>query len=398
VEGYKGKQVELPISLNNQHDITAFQFDLYLPTGVTVAKKSNGKMMIETTERMEGSYTISSNTIDNFVRVAGYSGEGDFFTGNSGDILKVTLDIAETVADGDYTISLKETVLSDVNNTEYHPADAAGMLTVKSYTLGDVDNSGAVNINDVVCIINHILNRPISVFIAEAADVDGSGTININDVVTLINRYILMNSNAPRLMDSAPVASTADANFLHIADFEIAPGETRELQVLMTNVNTVAAVQGNIKLPEGMSFVTDSEGQVYAESNDTNNDNIITACGLQSDESLTFTQYSYGGNAVNNSNGRILTFKAKADTDVTKGSYNVFLSNVVLSIDEIGYTVQDRQSVVKVSDTTGLNLNEANQSFDVYSLTGQKIRSDVKTIEDMPKGIYIINGKTVIIK
>ena len=393
VEGYKGKQVELPISLNNQHDITAFQFDLYLPNGVSVAKKSNGKMMIETTERMEGTYSISSNTIDNFVRVTGYSAEGDGFTGNSGDILNITLDISDAVTDGDYTISIKDIVLSDVNNTEYHPANAEGTLTVKSYTLGDVDNSGAVNINDVVCIINHILNKPVSVFIEEAADVDGSGSININDVVTLINRFILMKTGAPALMESqAPQLAVADDNYLHLATIDIKPGETLEIPMLMTNANTVAAIQGNIKLPEGLTFVTKSNGRLDVKNNDSRAEDFTLSCGLQSDGSLTFAQYSADGFTYEGSEGTIFTFKIQAAEDVTPGTYNIVLSNVVLSIDGVGYEYPESTSTLNITGTDGIsNIKGISEHETYHTLDGREVKNP-------GKGIYIVNGKKVMIK
>ena len=178
----KNTQAVLRIAMKNEESITGFQFDLCLPEGVTVATNNKGKMLISTTSRMEGSYIISSSVVDGCVRVLGYSADGDAFTGNTGDILEVTLNIGDEMVNGNYTIRLRDIVLSDVNSIDHYPADAAAVLTVKDYTLGDVDNSGAININDVVCIINHILNKPNVAFIAGAADVDGNGAININDV------------------------------------------------------------------------------------------------------------------------------------------------------------------------------------------------------------------------
>jgi hypothetical protein len=38
-----------------------------------------------------------------------------------------------------------------------------------------------------------------------------------------------------------------------------------------------------------------------------------------------------------------------------------------------------------------------NVPFDVYDINGRKIRNRVKTIEGLPKGLYIVNGKRILI-
>lgn len=395
LDGYTGNQVVLPIGLENEKSITGLQFDLYLPTGVTVAKKSNGKMIIETTDRMDGNYTISSNTIDNYVRIAGYSGDGDAFTGTEGDILNVTLNIGENVLDGDYTIRIKDIVLSDVNNTEYHPADVEATLTVKSYTLGDVDNSGAANINDVVCIINYILNKPNGTFIAEAADVDGSGSININDVVTLINRFILMKGSAPALLASALLREVSIAdNYLHLADISIKPGETQEIQLLMTNANEVRGVQGNIKLPAGLSFVKKDNGKVDAKNINARSEDFTLSCAIQDNGSLTFTQYSADGFTYEGSSGGIFTFKIKADENATAGTYSVDLTGVVLSIDGVGYDIPDRTSNLTITGSDGISetlYDGGNEKW--YTLDGKLLQG-----KPTQKGVYMLNGRKVVVK
>lgn len=348
IRGNKNAQVTLPIALKNKHAITGLQIDLYLPDGVSVATKSNGKMMISTTNRMTGDYTITGNQMDGFVRILGYSGGSDAFTGNDGDILNVTLDIGNSVADGNYTIRLKDIVLSDVNNTEYHPADVGAIITVTTYTLGDVDNSSAVNINDVVCIINFILNKANGVFIEDAADVDGNGTININDVVTLINRYILKRSNARAEMARTITRGAEESNHLHLNQIDIEPGETKEVELLLTNSDVVAAVQGNIKLPEGLSFVMKNDVRVDVSNIDSRAEDFTLSCAIQEDGSLTFAQYSPNGLTYIGNSGGILKFKIKAADNAKPGNYEIKLSNVVLSVNGVGVDIPDRTSVLHI--------------------------------------------------
>ena len=351
----RGAQVTLPIGMTNKKSITGVQFDLYLPVGVTVATNSKGKLMVTTTSRMDGNYSITGSDMGDYVRIVGYSADSDPFSGTSGDILNVTLNIGDEVADGNYTVRLKDIVLSDVNNTEHHPADVGGVITVKSYTLGDVDNSGAVNINDVVCIINHILNRTTGTFIEEAADVDGSGVININDVVSLINRFILHRNNAPKKVSAENVVTEAGKDWLYLDDWHFYyPGEIEEISVKMHNANEVKAVQGNIKLPAGFSFVTKSNGRLDVANLNDRSEDFTLSCALQEDGSMTFAQYSADGFAYDGNEGGIFTFKVKLDEDLPFGYYAVKLSDVVMSIDGVAYEAPDRTSDMIISIITSI--------------------------------------------
>lgn len=404
ITGNKGHEVILPIALTNENAITGLQIDLYLPDGVTVATNNKGKMLVETTSRMQGNYAVTGNVIDNFVRITGYSAESEAFTGSSGNILNVTLNVANDVADGDYSVWLRDIVLSDVNNKEYRPADAEGTITVMSYLVGDVDNSGAANINDVVCIVNYILNKPNGVFIEAAADVDNSGTININDVVTLVNRYILHRNTAPK---HAPRFSVADDNYLHLGTINIKPGETIEVPMLLTNSDEVRAVQGNITLPAGLSFVNKSNGWADTTNINDRSEDFTLSCSVEDDGSLSFAQYSIDGFCYDGTDGGIFKFKIKADANAAPGRYDVVLKDVVLSINGVGYDIADRTSQLYISGgATGIEEIDYSMSASensVYDLQGRKIWTDMQQANGFKGGVRIVrladgNTRKVVVK
>ena len=387
----RGEQVVLPIGMTNERQITGIQFDLYLPAGVSVATNSKGKMLINTTERMDGNYSLTGSDMGGYVRIVGYSADSDPFSGTNGDILNVTLNVAESMQDGTYAIQLKDIVLSDVYNKEFHPADVSASMTVKSYTLGDVDNSGAININDVVCIINHILNKANGVFIREAADVDGSGAININDVVTLINRFILKKSSAPR---KAPrLVAMTDDNYMSLATIDIKPGETKEVALLLNNQNEVKAVQGNLKLPAGLTFATKSNGRLDVKNNDSRSEDFTLSCALQDDGSMTFAHYSADGFAYDGNEGGIFIFKIKADENAAPGSYEVKLSEMVLSIEGVAYEEADRTCPLNITSTNGISEITIDDSSQVYTLDGLKVSG-----KPTKPGVYIRNGRKFVVK
>jgi len=58
-----------------------------------------------------------------------------------------------------------------------------------TFSVGDINHDGVVNVSDVVALVNIILNKENTV-IPDEADVNGDNEINISDVVALVN-YIL---------------------------------------------------------------------------------------------------------------------------------------------------------------------------------------------------------------
>ncbi|MBP5711655.1 MAG: hypothetical protein J6W77_01455, partial [Prevotella sp.] len=66
----------------------------------------------------------------------------------------------------------------------------AKMYFSTSSIIGDVNRDGSVNISDVICIINYILNGDGSNIDLEAAELNGDGTINISDATKLINMIL----------------------------------------------------------------------------------------------------------------------------------------------------------------------------------------------------------------
>ena len=56
-----------------------------------------------------------------------------------------------------------------------------------SYKLGDANSDQAVDVADVVAIVNYILGEPNDPFVEAAADVNGDGKIDVDDVVAVVN-------------------------------------------------------------------------------------------------------------------------------------------------------------------------------------------------------------------
>ena len=192
VEGHAGAQLVLPVQMKNSAAIRGFQFDLYLPDGVTAAKNNKGRILASLSNGRreagdEHTLTVAEQE-DGGLRFLCGSQYDETFTGNDGEILTVTLNIAEDMDDGDYPLVLKNIKLTetDISKT-YETAMVKSTLTVSSYMLGDINNDGKVDVSDYIGVANRILNIPQEGFNEKAADVNEDGVIDVSDYIGVAN-------------------------------------------------------------------------------------------------------------------------------------------------------------------------------------------------------------------
>ena len=201
---------------------------------------------------------------------------------------------------------------------------------------------------------------------------------------------------AMQITDAADIQSS---NYLHLENLDFMPGETKTVKMLMTNANTVSAIQGNIKLPDGFSFVTKSNGRVDAANINERAEDFTLSCAIQDDGSLTFAQYSADGFTFEGSEGGIFTFKIKADDNIIPGTYDAEIGTVVMSIGGVGYDMTARTCAITVSSSTGIQTIENKQTA-MGTESGAWYTPDGLRLGGKPsrKGLYINNGKKVVIK
>ena len=334
IESNSGKQIVLPIDMNNTANIKACQLDLYLPEGVTVAMDEDEEYLIDFGGRTTAKkHSVACNEqADGALRIVCTSLKGSAFTGNEGTILNVTLNVAATMTDGDYDIEIKNIELS--SGTAYNPADVKATLTVKTFTPGDTDGNGKVTVNDAVLAINHILGVENESFIAPAADLDGNGVITVNDVVIMINDYILGGNQQSSLDLSFMNNVTEDADYLYIEEQEdMSIGEEREIEVFMNTSRTdIQGLQCDIYLPDGMEFVPEEDGddKYYADKGGRAAKSHSVATSLQADGSVRVVETSTSGSKFKNNDLAVFYFTVRATNDAKYGG-KIKIANMELS-------------------------------------------------------------------
>ena len=397
-----GSQFVLPINMVNVDEVTALQFDLYLPSGVTIAEEE-GELLIDLADRT--TYRKHSlafrQQADGAMRITCSSNNNATFTGNEGAIINVTLNVSSTIEEKEYVIAAKNIEISTKGGTAYNPADAKAKLSISSYLLGDADQSGKVSINDAVCIVNYILGFPNQTFLEAAADVDQNGHISINDKVVLINDFILGN-NAANAKRNVMSRGSVSSDYLFINDLNMQAGETRQIEVMMqTDRTDIKALQCDIVLPRGLEFVYEEEDGVryYADKGGRAARSHSVVSNIQGDGSLRVVESSDNNDSFKDNDLPVFTFTIRAASNIAEGSYSIMLSNVELSY---GQTINpdDRESLLTIGNSsTPTNISVTDllrSSYDVYNMNGQLIRKGNDN-RILPRGIYIMNGKKFVV-
>ncbi len=120
----EGEAATLAIELKNAGEAVGFQCDITLPEGV----KISGAMTM--LRHQEGVHTLVKKVQEGgAMRVLVYSNPNTPFTGNSGTVLNIPLEV--TAAVGSYTIKLQNAVVTAPGAVAYYTDDSETTITVK---------------------------------------------------------------------------------------------------------------------------------------------------------------------------------------------------------------------------------------------------------------------------
>ena len=221
-EAFCGTSIKLPIELVNEDEIISFQCDLYLPDGITITDV-DGKYDITLNNSRKSDFMLNYNKLsDGTLRIIGISFTSTPIKGNSGELINIGLDISSDCS-GEYTIEVRDIIMSDINGKEIVASDIKGSLNVIDYILGDANGDGKVNIVDASAVINYVLGKSPAKFVIKAADVNGSGSVNIADASGIINIVLgKATTNAPAVLnsnslDDCLIGEGVDVNKLSLA-------------------------------------------------------------------------------------------------------------------------------------------------------------------------------------
>ncbi len=378
----KGKQVSVGINLtNSSDDLTAFQFDLTLPTGITIAQTSNGKYQVSKTDRFaDDNQQLNVSLVSgNTYRVLCFSMEKDVITGNTGAVLNVVLQVSKDIEPGSYEGMIKDIVFTKTDGTQEKLDDVSISIVIKPYIPGDANGDEEINVTDIVEMVNAIMEKPSERFVKEAADVNSDSDVNVTDIVLVVS-MIMEDSSRARLSDSDLMAlsrRTGD-DLLTNNDFLALSMEASGWASLeLTNETEYVAAQFDIRVGEGQ--------QINAVTlNGTRKNGHLVSYEQTGHNTWRVLVYSLDNETFLGSNGELLNISIDGNRkDVT-------IDNILFVTNQFS---EERFAPLH-SGTTGVDtmlMDGERENGKVYDLQGRQIDSSTQRT-----GVLIINSKKVL--
>lgn len=254
--------------------------------------------------------------------------------------------VIETTATSESEPGEYEITVYDAEAQNYEITYFKGKLTIEKpdFILGDVNSDGLVNVTDIVVTVNYIMEKPSPDFNKEAADLNGDGEINVTDIVMMVS--IIMNGDGGSSRRTAATSSNL-----------IISGNNIQLR----NAETYTAAQFDINLSDGQSISNvvlngSSDHDLYWKMIDTNTCRVVV---------YSMTNAAF---CVNDDN----LFNV-----FMNGGQDATISNELL---------------IKAEGATGIDaIRRETENGKVYDLNGRQVKNP-------RKGVYIINGRKVVVK
>lgn len=367
VNVYIGYTEDLQISMMNENSFTAYQFELVLPDGMTIAKNENDKYLVAKGNRYsDDSHQVSIEDLgDNTFRFICVSLHNGIIDGTDGALLSVSLKASAEMAEGIYDASIRNIIMTTTDEKRFSSKDC--LFTIETMTLlkGDANGDNEIDVIDVVSIINCILGNPSATFNYLAADLNDDGEIDVFDAMMAID-LALAHKAAARSMARAAVNTGELAKVTPTVD---------GIMLDINNPERFTAFQFDVEVSDGVEL---TEARLAVNSGHIlqfvkNGENTYRVIGLSMNNS---TLSASGNGLVELSFSKVGHVQINNIVFVTPQEDRVFFTSgdaVATGIGSIGYE----------------------QSEEIFDLSGRKVDTDRSSL---PKGVYIINNKKVVIK
>lgn len=366
-----GGTTELIVNLENDADfkVYAYDFRLYLPDGIEVAKKDNGKYIYELAARNADHSSDVQMTTDGAVQF-GVNSSSLYLTGTEGPVLSITLKADATLAEGTYQASIKNITYANKEALTVHPADVTFSIEANSQVVLDEEST--------------------TVPVAESgANVLVKRTINADEWSTIC---------LPFAMSSEQVKA-AFGDDVKLADFdgvETTFDDADNVVNIKAKFHDVTAIEANhpyvIKVSKKIEKFTVDNVDIIPEEDEAY---IEFDNGKTGSRRVLYSGF-YGTYHAETTLDEFMLFLSENKFWYSKGKTKMKAFRAYFDFVDVLTEVENagaRISMTFGDETTGIGMNgDVDAPTAIYDMLGRKVEKPSR------KGLYIKNGEKVVIK
>ena len=240
--------------------------------------------------------------------------------------------------------------------------------------LGDVNGDGHINGLDIVEMVDKIMDRPSGTFIISAADFNNDGIINGMDLVKEVALVMSQTASGVKAR-KAPKKTNPDTGLT----MEILKNNDGGISMGVESSDDYILTQFVLEL---------SDGQKLKDITSTDIDHVVAWQPIDGNRFMVICYSMRNATFTDNHNLLRISYE---------GSGTVRVSDVMLvDSSRKPHYVRDAE----LGEPTDIEL--VNGSFakpmDIYSVSGVLVKKNATSTKGLVKGIYIVDGKTIIIK
>ena len=361
-----GSQQTLSVCMKNSMSVQTIQFDLYLPEGLSFVANEDGEMMTASKARINKfNYFESSIQTDGALRLLAQATTTNIPVGD-GEIATVIVKVDANMELGDYPISVKNIILVNKENESKKVDVVTTTITIteKADTRTVLDENNTEEMVDATGV-DVLVKRTI---------VDG-----------------VWNTLCLPFSMTAEQVTTAFGTGVRMAEFT--DWEVDGNNVKLTFTEGATAIEKNvpclIKVTEGLTEFTVDGVDIEPERNSKGklvDPYVEVKVGRKYGYFTgTYTVTDLPVNSLFLNNDRLWFCTGSNTTKAFRGYFE---------IDDVEYSAETRLSITVDSEVTGITeRNDRHYRHDdgTYDLQGRKVNSK-------QKGVYIENGKKVVVK
>lgn len=292
INAYGGDELDFVVNLHNRDDISAFQFDICLPTGITLILDEDGEPIIDRGDRLHRSHSIDYRIYPNGeMRVLIASMSNALINGTDGEVCHIALKVNEHIVNGTYNIMLKNVFLTDDKATNIVGPVTLAPVGILNDWMETSDIKGmcgknttlAVSMNNRSEISGFQFDMLIPEGLTIAKNAIGEPDITFGDRSSQPRHEILMKTRADgttRFIVHSMENNLFDGHngVAFTVNFDIADAvKPGQYPIEFTNVYLVAPNATSVKAPDFISMLTVDPKKTKG---DVNRDGIINTADL----------------------------------------------------------------------------------------------------------------------